>query len=135
MGERTANLRLTVAVEPQAPVTVRHALRAMDQIPDGMWPDLELLLTELVTNVVRHAGLGPKDSMDVRVHVEPGFVRSEVLDPGRGWQVPLSASPFPDGQGGGYGLFLVGKIASRWGIDEGTGTTVWFELGGRKAAH
>jgi len=129
MGEGSTNLRLTVAVEPEAPRTVRHALHAVDQIADGMRPDLELLVTELVANVVRHAGLGPEHSMEVQVRVEPGFVRAEVYDPGWGWHPPNWQSPRPDDQSGGYGLYLVSEIASRWGIDDGPGTTVWFELG------
>jgi anti-sigma regulatory factor (Ser/Thr protein kinase) len=134
MVEGGTDLRLTVAVEPAAPRTVRHALHAVDQVADGMRQDLELLVTELVTNVVRHAGLGPEDFMEVAVRVEPGFVRAEVRDPGWGWHAPRCESPRPDDHGGGYGLYLVREIASRWGIDDGVGTTVWFELGGTNGA-
>ena len=36
--------------------------------------------------------------------------------------------PKPRGADGGFGLFLVERMASRWGIDTRDGTRVWFEL-------
>lgn len=128
MGEDTTNLRLTAPVEPTAPTNVRHALHVWDQLADGLRPDLELLVTELVSNVVRHAGLGADDSMQIHVQIEPEFVRAEVYDPGTGWPEPSWEPAGPNGGESGYGLYLVSQFASRWGIDENAGTTVWFEL-------
>jgi len=92
-----------------------------------MRPDLELLLTELVSNVVRHSGLGPEETMEVVVHIEPKHVRVEVRDAGT-W-IPAPQEPaLQDERTGGFGLTLVDEIANRWGILEGGGTTVWFEL-------
>jgi anti-sigma regulatory factor (Ser/Thr protein kinase) len=68
-------------VEPTAPTIVRHVLHALDQIANGIKRDLELLITELVANVVRHAGLGPEDSMEVQVKIEPGLGRGSPASP------------------------------------------------------
>jgi anti-sigma regulatory factor (Ser/Thr protein kinase) len=129
MADRRTDLRFSLAVEPAAPSALREELRAVDELADGMRPDLELLVTELVTNVVRHSGLGSKDSMEVRVRIEPGHVRVEVRDSCRGLpDAPSMLSERPPEVTGGYGLFLVDRLSSRWGINDGPGTTVWFEL-------
>jgi anti-sigma regulatory factor (Ser/Thr protein kinase) len=92
-----------------------------------MRPDLELLLTELVSNVVRHSGLGPEETMDVNVRIEPKHVRVEVRDAGN-WVPPSHEHAVQRDVIGGFGLTLVAQLASRWGVIEGGGTTVWFEL-------
>ncbi len=119
----------TVPVEPSAPTVVRHRVRSFDRLADGMRPDFELLLTEIVSNVVRHSGLGPSDDMKIRVQLEPGRCRADVTDPVATSPVP-KAPPHPpqDEASSGYGLYLVDRIASRWGAHVNDGTTVWFEL-------
>ena len=84
---------------------------------------LRLLVSEVVTNAVRHGGdtelIEVRASWDVNVHVE-------VVDHGD------SFAPLPRGRGaekpGGYGLFLVGSLAGRWGVESNDHTIVWFEL-------
>ena len=79
-------------------------------------------MTELVANSVRHARGGP---IDVTVTVDDRKVRADVSDGGHGFDPPR---PDPNPlKASGWGLFLVRRIASRWGIDAATGT-VWFEL-------
>jgi anti-sigma regulatory factor (Ser/Thr protein kinase) len=83
---------------------------------------LRLLVTELVANSVRHARGTP---IDVAVSVDGGTVRAEVSDGGSGFEPP---EPDPNPlKSAGWGLFLVRKIALRWGAEQATGT-VWFEL-------
>jgi anti-sigma regulatory factor (Ser/Thr protein kinase) len=96
-------------------------------VEDEVFEDLRLLVSEVVTNSVRHAGLGPRDSVGVRVLAGPGRVRAEILDPGPGFAVP--ASPPPPGAGSGWGLYLVEHVADRWGVERTDGhTRVWFEI-------
>jgi anti-sigma regulatory factor (Ser/Thr protein kinase) len=93
---------------------------------------LTLLVTELVTNAVRHADLWPDDMITLTVRLEGDRVRVEVTDPGR---ADASFEP-PDGEPpkeGGYGLFLVDGLAAAWGIHRDGSTTVWFELPLRSA--
>jgi anti-sigma regulatory factor (Ser/Thr protein kinase) len=126
-GHTVIDLSLTVAVEPAAPSTLRRELRAVDQLADGMRPDLELLVTELASNVVRHSGLGHAATMEMRLHIQPGHVRVEMRDQGRGFQAPHGTTRSSD-EASGYGLVLVDRIATRWGIGDGPGGYVWFEL-------
>ncbi|MEA2469358.1 MAG: serine/threonine-protein kinase RsbW [Thermoleophilaceae bacterium] len=90
-------------------------------VPETM-AKLRLLVTELVANSVRHARGTP---IDVTVTVTPDLVRTNVSDGGPGFD-PRDPDPSPM-KSSGWGLFLVGKIAERWGVDQETGT-VWFEL-------
>lgn len=88
--------------------------------------DIKLLVSEVVTNAVRH----PSDSgpIEMRLAVRRGTVRVEVLDPGGdGFAKPRVATPPPDALGG-RGLLIVDRVATRWGVDEGRPTRVWFEL-------
>jgi anti-sigma regulatory factor (Ser/Thr protein kinase) len=129
MAEGSTELLFNIRVEAAAPFIARQKLREADVLADGMRPDLELLVTELVTNVVRHSGLGSEDSMDVSVRIERQHVWVQVRDSGRG----MGRTPFDPGDRsidatGGYGLFLLDRIASRWGMVDRPGTTVWFEL-------
>ena len=86
--------------------------------------DLLILVTELVTNAVRHAGLGADDAIELRLEGRTGAIRAEVRDPGPGF-VPVEREPGP---GGGFGLVLLRTISDRWGIDAAGPTCVWFEL-------
>ena len=100
---------------------------------DGTLPDLVrrqvlLLLTELVTNAVRHGGASAGRSVGVTVFRSADLVRVAVTDPGAGfdWRGRESEDPMAPG---GYGLFLVEQTATRWGIERGSdSTTVWFEI-------
>ena len=87
---------------------------------------LRLLVSELVTNCVRHAEAAADAPVELALQLGPRTIRVEVRDSGRGF-VP-HAEPTPRGADGGYGLFLVERMASRWGVDTREGTGVWFEL-------
>jgi anti-sigma regulatory factor (Ser/Thr protein kinase) len=91
-----------------------------------------LLTSELVTNVVKHAGT----QLTLVVRVEPG-VRVEVHDgvaATRAFREILARPPtdVPATSPGGRGLGLVSALASRFGLDdepgEWDGKVVWFEL-------
>lgn len=85
-----------------------------------------LLVSEVVTNAVLHSE-GPADS-PVGLHISVGenVVRVTVTDGGEGF-TPVPRDPASRG-GGGYGLYLLEKSASRWGVSALDGTCVWFEV-------
>ena len=117
---------------PEAAAAARTALdKLTGRVPAGRLRDLRLLVSELVTNAVRHAGLGRGDRIRLRVVVRERHVRVEVVDPGRGFTL---RQPKPDpARASGWGLYLVDELADRWGVDgAGAGTRVWFELDGRE---
>jgi anti-sigma regulatory factor (Ser/Thr protein kinase) len=84
--------------------------------------DLLLLVSELVTNAVRHART---ERFEVRLAVGPDAVRLEVHDDGAGFEPRIR--PSQDG-GGGYGLFIVDRIADRWGVARDGRGAIWLEL-------
>jgi anti-sigma regulatory factor (Ser/Thr protein kinase) len=85
---------------------------------------MRLLVTELVTNSVKHAAT---DSVELKVLVGRSVVWVEVLDEGPGFEPSPRSSDSRDE--GGWGLFLVERLANRWGVArEGSATRVWFEL-------
>jgi anti-sigma regulatory factor (Ser/Thr protein kinase) len=85
---------------------------------------LMLLVTELVTNAVLHAG-APGTPVLLRVLLSPAILRVEVHDRGPGFE---RRTPKPRGSHGGYGLFLVERMSNRWGVHRNESTYVWFEL-------
>ena len=87
--------------------------------------DVRLLVSELVTNALRHGELTAGDRVSLKARVDDGVVRLEVRDPGNDGDV---APRQPGVRGGGYGLFLVEQLARRWGVDRRDGTVVWCEL-------
>lgn len=95
------------------------------RVPLAALEDVRLLLTELVTNALRHSAVRPEDEIGVRAEVNDGILRIEVHDPGRDGEVEPRR---PGARGGGYGLFLVDRLTERWGVERRDGTTVWAEL-------
>lgn len=120
--------------------TARRSLTALEGlVPEESLERLRLLVTELVTNAVRHAGLVETDRIVLRVFVAGDTVRVEVEDPGRGFVAPDKPEPDSD-QISGWGLYLMASMTARWGVEDRvspekeTGeehkTLVWFELEG-----
>jgi anti-sigma regulatory factor (Ser/Thr protein kinase) len=108
-----------------------EARRALETFTGGLTArrrsDVELLVSELVTNAVRHGGLQAEDRIHLRADVDGARMRIEVQDPGRGFE-PHAPQPDPSRESG-WGLFLVGELADRWGVERATpGTRVWFEI-------
>lgn len=111
---------------PHAAPAARGALAGLCELVERpMFEDLRLLVTELVTNGVRHGS--QRGPVAVAVRVEPTSVRVEVTDDGRGFTPPRAPMPHGDGSGG-WGLQLVDRVADRWGVKVGEQTCVWFEL-------
>jgi anti-sigma regulatory factor (Ser/Thr protein kinase) len=112
---------------PEAPSVARRALsRLRGDIDPPVMETMRLLVTELVSNSVKHS---QSDSVRLKVAVGRSGVLVEVTDQGPGFQhKPKSAHPARES---GWGLFLVERLAHRWGVSrEGSGTRVWFELRG-----
>jgi anti-sigma regulatory factor (Ser/Thr protein kinase) len=76
---------------------------------------------------VRHSGLRPDESVRVELRQWSHRVRVEVIDPGtQSTRIRPSAR---EDQAGGWGLFLVDRIAKSWGVGRSeSGTCVWFEI-------
>lgn len=93
-------------------------------LDDSLLESLRLVVTELVTNSVRHAAAG---SVKLRLVVDPQAVRVEVSDRGPGFTPTRRGAD--DDREGGWGLFLVERMADRWGVlSADDRTRVWCEL-------
>ncbi len=88
-----------------------------------------LLASELVSNAVRHAGA---ESVALSCTVQEGSVRVEVCDDGPGFAG--AALPLDSSRIGGWGLYIVDQLASRWGRSDESANRVWFEVDRRPAA-
>jgi anti-sigma regulatory factor (Ser/Thr protein kinase) len=110
---------------PIAPATARHSLESLDPaVPRDRLDDLRVVVSELITNCVRHSGLSERDWIQMTVVVIEGRIRVEVTDRGRGFHWPLRRKPDEHGRG----LEIVDRLVTRWGRDNGSRTTVWAEL-------
>jgi anti-sigma regulatory factor (Ser/Thr protein kinase) len=114
-----------VVALPARPEAAGAARRLL--VREGLDPDLDhtvcLLTSEVVTNSIRHAGMGPDDRIVLAARLSDDFVRIEVRDPGPGFQADVRhGAP-------GFGLRMLDMLASRWGVDtDANGTRVWFEV-------
>jgi anti-sigma regulatory factor (Ser/Thr protein kinase) len=111
----------------------RHAVAGLAPYLDpGVAENAELLVSELVTNSVRHAGLPEEASIEFSVRASSEVLMVEVADAGAGFDHVSPPRPrvvAGVAEASGWGLFLVDRIADRWGAVQMDGETrVWFEL-------
>jgi anti-sigma regulatory factor (Ser/Thr protein kinase) len=110
---------------PEVPQARRFVAEALAAAGSRATDDVLLVVSELVTNAVRHGD----GELEVRVHPHGGQVRLEVLDDG-GARVPEPMGAPPLDSVGGRGLHLVRAVSRAWGsgYDARGRTLVWAEL-------
>jgi integral membrane sensor domain MASE1/anti-sigma regulatory factor (Ser/Thr protein kinase) len=120
-------IRTTLAREPHAASIARDTIAELEPLLGRvLFGNVRLLISELVTNSVRHSQAGAGDSIELRVSVFADRLRVEVSDHGRGFQRRVRV---PErGSGSGWGLYLVDQLADRWGVSREEATHVWFEI-------
>ena len=126
-GINTSQMRLRLPGGPHAVAAARRGLDSLkSNLGEKILNDMRLLVSELVTNSVRHADRNGSSVVDLEVDVSETRVLVRVIDNGPGFE----ASPRgpEDDPGSGWGLFLVEEISDRWGVDLNGSTQVWFEL-------
>lgn len=128
-----AILELSLQPDARAPGVARAAVAELSDAHDERLPhisesrsrDLLLLVSEIVTNAVRHTD-DPTARLTLNAEMTDEMAHVAITDSGHGFNEERKH------HAGGYGLFLLEKLASRWSvepIDERTpGTRVWFEL-------
>ena len=114
---------------PPGPKAVPAARKAVEDfythhLSDEMRETLRLLVSEVVTNGVRHGSASEPLELQVRDHGDE--LEVEVRDNGEGF-VPAPRRMAAD-EVGGWGLFLVQRLADRWGVARDRGTRVWFAV-------
>ena len=88
--------------------------------------DVELLVSELATNSIRHAGCDEANELVMEADVSDECVRVRLCDHGRGFDA--APEPSPPEQAGGFGLVLLERLSDRWGTQQNGGFCVWFEV-------
>jgi anti-sigma regulatory factor (Ser/Thr protein kinase) len=131
-SEGTELLEFGLPLDLQAPAAARAIVTTnlRDRVPARVLEHARLLISELVTNSVRHSGATGGDArLVLRVELSPGALRVGVEDPGRGGVI-APRPPDRNGGGGGFGLNLVHTLSERWGVERAVagGTRVWAQL-------
>jgi anti-sigma regulatory factor (Ser/Thr protein kinase) len=101
----------------------KFATEVLVGIPRDLLESVELMVSELATNCVRHV----KTRFELMILHTPAEIRVEVTDHGGG--VPTMRSPGPEDPSG-RGLRIVDMLSERWGVAHQSlsGKTVWFTL-------
>ena len=123
-------ISMDIPVQPDAVALARDAVVqavARERSSAQRIEDLRLLTSEIVTNALRHAGMGSESSITVGVDISPDRVRVEVVDHGPGFDPDALPTPSAE-RVGGWGLVLVQELADRWGVIRDDPNSVWFEL-------
>jgi anti-sigma regulatory factor (Ser/Thr protein kinase) len=119
------DIELRLRPDLRSPAEARRTLDVLRaSIDDPVVDDAALLVSEVVSNSVRHAGLDPSDEIEVRIRGTRSMLHVDVIDPGPGFE-PYAR---PRGGDGGWGLRLLDRLSTRWGVVNGTTTRVWFDL-------
>jgi anti-sigma regulatory factor (Ser/Thr protein kinase) len=116
----------TLRPAPEAVAQARERVVALAEpwVDGHRISDLRLVISEVITNAVRHGGQG---DMVVAVTPKTGFLCVQVTDTGDGF-APRPRAYAPD-EDGGFGLFLIERLTRRWGLTrEDSNTRVWFEF-------
>jgi anti-sigma regulatory factor (Ser/Thr protein kinase) len=120
-----AGLRMQLGSGPAAAAEARRAISKLRaDLDPPLMETLRLLVTELVSNSVRHTAA---DSVSLRVAIGKSAVLTEVADSGPGFDPGCVERSGDDDTG--WGLYLVQRLAHRWGVQhDGPSKRVWFEL-------
>jgi anti-sigma regulatory factor (Ser/Thr protein kinase) len=118
-------LSMRLGSGPGAAAEARRAIAKLRlDLDPPLMETLRLLVTELVTNSVRHTAA---DSLTLRVAIDKSSVLTEVADTGPGF--PPECLERSGEESTGWGLFLVQRLADKWGVNhDGPSKRVWFEL-------
>jgi anti-sigma regulatory factor (Ser/Thr protein kinase) len=111
---------------PDAPTRARHWLAPW--LPDETREAGLVVVSEIVTNALIHAQLGPRDH--VGIEVTPLEERVRVTVRHRGERFTAIPRARETGQIGGWGLQLVQALSDAWGVEDvdSHGVLVWFEM-------
>jgi anti-sigma regulatory factor (Ser/Thr protein kinase) len=110
---------------PEAAAAARAAMsRLRGDLDPPLLESMRLLVTELIANSVKHANAA---AIGLKVVVGRRSVLVEISDHGPGFE-PAGRFQGQD-EASGWGLFLVERLADRWGVSrDDQATRVWFEL-------
>jgi anti-sigma regulatory factor (Ser/Thr protein kinase) len=127
-AEACDEIDLVLARSVQAPAIARSAISERCEqlgIDGSLAQSLILLVSEVVSNAVRHSTGDPQAPVELLARFDPRAIRVTVTDAGEGF-TPRPRDPARTHDG--YGLYLLEKVADSWGVESRGDTKVWFEL-------
>jgi anti-sigma regulatory factor (Ser/Thr protein kinase) len=129
-GDRVRTLRVELPLERdvQAPALARAEITGCCrelELDGSLCQSLVLLVSEVVSNAVRHSSGAPDAQVGLLASFGERTIRVTVTDAGEGF-TPRPRDPARTHDG--YGLYLLEKVADRWGVESRGDTKVWFEL-------
>ncbi len=113
-------MRLVLKPDEFAPGKARARVSRLEAKLGPRYDDVVLVISELVTNSVRHSA--SDRTIEMTVDVGDNQIRVEVTDSGSGF------APMESMRGGGLGLIIVDRVAVSWGVVMNGRCTVWVEL-------
>ena len=118
--------RFELAVGAGAPSEARRIVAAIDGLPSQRLADVQIIVSELVTNALRHSGLQTGSRIGLTLGRDDAHYLVEVEDGGgfRGAVEP--AGTRPPGLGG-LGLVAVATLSERWEARDGR-VTAWVAI-------
>lgn len=119
-------IALELELDREAPAKARAALEPLrDSLPRQDFGDLRLLVSELIVDDLLAHGAGDANPIRLRADVRGETLRLELA---QGWTETSEPVERPEPGELGWGLYLAGVVADRWGIDEGeAGNVLWLE--------
>lgn len=117
---------------PEAAYAARRSVEAVSPyVKPRALEELKLLVSELVTNSVKHVRVESQEDrwVGLRVNSLPDGIQLEVTDPGPGFDPSKSRERHE--YEGGWGLKLLNRFATRWEVfHDGVNNHVVFEIKG-----
>lgn len=95
----------------------------MPLLPQRRGEELLLLVSELVSNAVRHSDPLPDGTIGLQLERTPGTIRVAVTDGGK--HLVPDGLAFHTEENGHFGLFFVDRYADRWGFSLDGVKGVW----------
>ncbi len=125
-NQHAERLCLRIDGDSQAAGRARHEITRLSSLVDPpLLEDMRLLVSELVSNSVRHAGAS---EVELTVAVSSEKVHVEVANAGARFRSPTPGQVRRDTDPG-WGLFLVDRLSHDWGVlSDGGHQRVWFEF-------
>ncbi len=116
-------MRTFPAIPQSVHAARRFATDALSGSPASTVDAVELMVSELATNCIRHE----RTSFHIAILGSSREIRVEVTDSGSG--TPTMRSPGPD-EPSGRGLQIVDMLSDTWGVEreQPSGKTVWFTM-------
>ena len=116
LGARTLVFQLRLPSHPISVSVARNVVRSLrPYLLDERSDRLELILSEVVTNAIRHGSPDPDDAVEVELSTTAGSLSGSVLDQGPTFTPP--GPPTEIDQIGGFGLHIVAQLAESWSIE------------------